>query len=135
MAAVAQLRQLAINLLVVGLPEETDRGIEGLGELIARHRPLGQAGEDRVGKRHGGVSLVLLDFMHIGAYASMCIWTDPLAGGPCLLADRRVPWPRPVSPNGTPTSSPMTMRRFGSCCIPTPSSKVRSCARRNAAAT
>jgi hypothetical protein len=48
MAAVAQLRQLAVDLLVVGLPEEADRGVEGLGELVARHRPFGQAGKDRV---------------------------------------------------------------------------------------
>ena len=52
MAAVAKPCQFAINLLVVGLPEESDRGVERLGELIARHRTFGQAGKDRVTKRH-----------------------------------------------------------------------------------
>ena len=51
-AAVAKPRQLAIDLLVVGLPEEPDRRIEGLGELIARHRTFRQACKDSVAKRH-----------------------------------------------------------------------------------
>src|SRR5436853_4978259 len=60
MAAVAQIRQLAVNLMVVGLPEEADRGVEGLGELIARHRPFGQARKDRVTQRHANT-------LHFGA--------------------------------------------------------------------
>src|SRR4029453_630195 len=51
MAAVAKAGELAINLLVVGLPEESNRRIEGLGELVARHRTFGEAGKDRVTKR------------------------------------------------------------------------------------
>ena len=50
-AAVAVLREFAIDLLVVGLPEEPDRGVERLCELIARHRPLRQAGKDCVTER------------------------------------------------------------------------------------
>src|SRR5258708_17049099 len=63
---------------MVGLPEETDRGIERLGELIARHRPFRQACEDRVTKGHCAnppYSSRQLDFMHEGAYASICIST------------------------------------------------------------
>ena len=52
-AAVAQLGELAIDLLMVGLPEKADRGIERLGELIARHRMFRQACEDCVSKRQG----------------------------------------------------------------------------------
>src|SRR5579862_4033638 len=86
MAALAQLGELAIDLLMVGLPEKADRGIERLGELIARHRPFGQAGEDGVGKGQRSISrssifrsrrrvieINALDFMHIIAYASICI--------------------------------------------------------------
>jgi len=56
MAAIAKFRQLAIDLLMVGLPEEPDRRIEGLGELIARHRTFGQAGKDRIAKRQKNIS-------------------------------------------------------------------------------
>jgi hypothetical protein len=52
MAAVAQLREFALDLLVVGFPEKPDRGIERLGELIARHRTFGQASQDCVTERH-----------------------------------------------------------------------------------
>jgi hypothetical protein len=38
---------------MVGFPEKTDRGIERLGEFIARHRPFRQAGQDGVRKGHG----------------------------------------------------------------------------------
>src|SRR6201996_8703701 len=67
MAAVAQLRQLAVDLLVIGLPEEADGGVEGLGELIARHRTFRQASEDRVAERHGllRVSLTLCAKAHM----------------------------------------------------------------------
>jgi hypothetical protein len=50
-AAVAKFCQFAINLLVVSLPEESNGVVERLGELVARHRTFGQAGEDRVTKR------------------------------------------------------------------------------------
>src|ERR1700732_2878884 len=70
MAAVAQLRQLAVDLLVVGLPEKADRGVKSLGELIARHRPFGQAGEDRVSKRHEQAPcLTLCALAHMRQYA------------------------------------------------------------------
>src|SRR5258708_29198353 len=78
---------------MVGLPEETDRGIERLGELIARHRPFRQACEDRVTKGHCAnppYSSRQLDFMHEGAYASICIsalgtepYPPPLAPALC----------------------------------------------------
>jgi hypothetical protein len=51
-AAVAKPRELTINLLVVGFPEEPDGRIECLGELIARHRTFRQADQDRVAERH-----------------------------------------------------------------------------------
>src|SRR4051812_23645663 len=51
MAAVAQPRQLAVDLLMVGLPEEPDRRVERLGEFIARHRAVRQACQDRVTER------------------------------------------------------------------------------------
>ena len=50
-AAVAKPGELAVNLLVVGLPEESNGCVERLGEFIARHRTFGQAGKDRVAKR------------------------------------------------------------------------------------
>src|SRR4029434_10139020 len=72
MAAVAKFCQFPINLLVVGLPEESNGVIERLGELVARHRTFGQAGKDRVTKRHdAGLRLSgLIDIMHKVAYAS-----------------------------------------------------------------
>src|SRR6266498_2144524 len=72
MATVAKLGELPINLLVVGLPEESNGVVERLGELIARHRTFGQAGKDRVTKRQdAGLRLSgLIDIMHKVAYAS-----------------------------------------------------------------
>ena len=52
MAAVAKFGEFPINLLVVSLPEKSNGVVERLGELIARHRTFGQAGKDRVTKRH-----------------------------------------------------------------------------------
>src|SRR5579872_2903297 len=47
----AQLGELAVNLLMVSLPEKADRRIKGLGELITGHRMLGQAGQNGITKR------------------------------------------------------------------------------------
>ena len=58
---VAQLGELAIDLLMVGLPEKADRGIERLGELIARHRTFGQAGEDGVSEGQGSIVLPIIE--------------------------------------------------------------------------
>src|ERR1700731_845928 len=98
MAAVAQLAQLAVDLLVVGLPEKTDRGVKSLGELIARHRPFGQAGEDRVSKRHEQTPcLTLCALAHMRQYAYE---GNPPLGRLCAFPPKgRVPWPRPASPN------------------------------------
>src|SRR3954454_23154890 len=90
MAAVAKFCQFAINLLVVGLPEESNGVVERLGELIARHRTFGQAGKDRVTKRQvAGLRLSgLIDIMHKVAYASTRIIgprtlrEDPRASSP-----------------------------------------------------
>jgi hypothetical protein len=40
-------------LLVIGLPEKADRGVECLGELVTRHWTLSQAREDGVGEGQG----------------------------------------------------------------------------------
>lgn len=56
MAALAQPGELAIDLLMVGLPKKADRGIERLGELIARHGMFRQAGEDGVSKGQRSIS-------------------------------------------------------------------------------
>ena len=56
MAALAQLGELAINLLMVGFPKKADRGVERLGELIARHGVFRQAGENGVSKGQGAIS-------------------------------------------------------------------------------
>jgi hypothetical protein len=58
MPAVAKFRELAIDLLMVGLPEKADRGIERLGELVARHRMFGQTCEDCVTQGHRPALLV-----------------------------------------------------------------------------
>ena len=53
MAALTQLGEFAIDLLVIGFPEKADRGVECLGELVTRHGALGQAREDGVGEGQG----------------------------------------------------------------------------------
>src|SRR5436853_1837760 len=77
-APFAKPREFAINLLMVGLPKETDRGVERLGEFITRHRTFRQTCEDCVTKCHfanPSVHVSVLDFMHQSAYASICILT------------------------------------------------------------
>ena len=59
-APIAQPREFAIDLLVVGFPEEPDRRVERLGELIARHRTLCQACKDRVAERQSSILRLLL---------------------------------------------------------------------------
>src|SRR5216684_6681792 len=51
-APIAEPSEFAINLLVVGSPEEPDGCVERLGEFIARHRTFRQAYKDRVTERH-----------------------------------------------------------------------------------
>src|SRR6202795_3092652 len=51
-APVAEPCELAINLLVVGSPEEPDGRVERFGELIARPRLSRPAYKDRVAERH-----------------------------------------------------------------------------------
>ncbi len=50
-ASIAESRELTIDLLVVGLPEEPDGRIECLRELIACHRAFRQADKDCVTER------------------------------------------------------------------------------------
>src|SRR5205807_1940734 len=78
-ATFAEPCELTINLLVVGFPEESDGRIERLGEFIARHRTFRQAHKDCVTERQCSNPPFLtdapciLDIMHKGAYASICI--------------------------------------------------------------
>src|SRR5713226_7235185 len=51
-APVAEPCELAVDLLVVRLPEEPDRRVEYLCEFIARHRTFRQADQDCVTERH-----------------------------------------------------------------------------------
>src|ERR1700737_1798258 len=51
-APIAEPSEFAINLLVVGSPEEPDGCVKRLGEFIACHRTFRQACKDRVTERH-----------------------------------------------------------------------------------